>query len=149
MADITFRKWLIIIISLVAVSAAGVLLMSHGRDMDNTDTIVSGNGRIEATEIDIATKFHGRIDEILYSERDFLEAGQVVARMDTKSLEAQLRQVEASVEQAHHVKSYAQALEKQRKSELRKDKELAVTSLRDLNLCKKYNVTALLLKKKR
>ena len=82
------------------------------------DGIASGNGRIEATEIDIATKFPGRISEVLFREGDFLEAGQVVARMDAKSLEAQLRQGKASVEQARHAKSYAFALVRQRKSEL-------------------------------
>ena len=50
-----------------------------------------GNGRIEATEIDIATKTAGRIKEILVNDGDVVEAGQIVARMDTQTLEAELR----------------------------------------------------------
>jgi HlyD family secretion protein len=45
--------------------------------------IAWGNGRIEADEIDIDTKFVGRIAEILADEGDMVKAGQVVARMDT------------------------------------------------------------------
>jgi multidrug efflux pump subunit AcrA (membrane-fusion protein) len=47
------------------------------------DGFAVGNGRIEATEIDIATKTAGRIKEILVNDGDVVEAGQIVARMDT------------------------------------------------------------------
>ncbi|HEY9146830.1 MAG TPA: biotin/lipoyl-binding protein, partial [Thiobacillus sp.] len=43
----------------------------------------SGNGRIEATEIDVATKLPGRVEEILVREGDFVQAGQTLARMQT------------------------------------------------------------------
>jgi HlyD family secretion protein len=39
--------------------------------------LASGNGRIEAVEIDVATKTPGRIKEILVNEGDFVTAGQV------------------------------------------------------------------------
>jgi len=45
--------------------------------------IVSGNGRIEAQEIDIDTKFAGRVLERDVDEGDMVTAGEVVARMDT------------------------------------------------------------------
>lgn len=77
-----------------------------------------GNGRIEATEVDIATKFQGRIDEILFDEGDLVKAGQVVARMDTESLEAELRQAEAKSRQSEKEKNHAEAIVKQRESEL-------------------------------
>lgn len=60
----------------------------------------SGNGRIEAVEIDIATKTPGRIQEILFREGDFVTVGQVLARMDTTQLHAQLRQAEAQLRRA-------------------------------------------------
>ena len=77
-----------------------------------------GNGRIEATQIDIATKLPGRIKEVLVSEGDFVEAGQVVARMDTQVLEAELRQAEAQVNQARNAVDMARAVVAQRESEL-------------------------------
>ena len=42
--------------------------------------IVAGNGRIEADQIDIATKFAGRVAELLVDEGDMVKAGQIVAR---------------------------------------------------------------------
>ena len=118
MVNSKLKKCLIITITLVAVVGAGAFLWFRFQVLEKPATIASGNGRIEATEIDIATKYQGRIAEILCREGDFLEADQVVARMDIKILEAQLRQGKASVEQAHHAKSYAQALVQQRKIEL-------------------------------
>lgn len=59
------------------------------------DGLTSGNGRIEATEIDVAAKIPGRIKEVLAHEGDFVTAGQVVARMDTDTLEAQLHEAQA------------------------------------------------------
>jgi HlyD family secretion protein len=62
--------------------------------------LASGNGRIEAVEIDIATKTAGRVEDILVNEGDFVTAGQVLARMDTDVLQAQLKQAEAQKQQA-------------------------------------------------
>jgi HlyD family secretion protein len=62
--------------------------------------IAFGNGRIEAQEIDIATKFAGRISEILADSGDMVKAGEVVARMDTRDLSASLKKSQASVSQA-------------------------------------------------
>ena len=50
---------------------------------------VSGNGRIEAIEIDVATKIAGRLREVLVEEGDFVSTGQPLARMDTNVLRAQ------------------------------------------------------------
>ncbi|MBK3734598.1 HlyD family efflux transporter periplasmic adaptor subunit [Azospirillum brasilense] len=62
--------------------------------------LASGNGRIEAVEIDIATKTAGRVEDILVDEGDFVTAGQVLARMDTDVLQAQAKQAEAQKQQA-------------------------------------------------
>lgn len=61
---------------------------------------MKGNGRIEATEIGIATKLAGRIDRILVDEGDFVEAGQVLAVMQTSTLEAELEEATAKYLQA-------------------------------------------------
>jgi len=62
--------------------------------------IAFGNGRIEAQEIDIDTKFAGRISEILTDAGDMVKAGQVVARMDTRDISASLKKSQAAVSQA-------------------------------------------------
>lgn len=64
------------------------------------EDFVSGNGRIEAVEIDIAAKAAGRIKNILVKEGDFVTAGQVVALIDTEVLDAQRREAEANLQRA-------------------------------------------------
>lgn len=71
--------------------------------------IVWGNGRIEADEIDIDTKFAGRIAEILADEGDMVKAQQALARMDTRDMEASLKKSEAQVRQAQHAHDEARA----------------------------------------
>ena len=46
--------------------------------------IVSGNGRIESVQVDVAAKYGGRIREILAREGDLVEEGQVLVKMDTR-----------------------------------------------------------------
>ncbi len=53
--------------------------------------IVSTNGRIEAEQVLVAAKLAGRVAEVLASEGQTVDAGAVVARMDTSELEAPAR----------------------------------------------------------
>ncbi len=59
-----------------------------------------GNGRIEAVEIDVATKAPGRVEKILVDEGDFVQPGQLLAKMDTAVLTAQRRRAEAELQRA-------------------------------------------------
>ena len=69
----------------------------------------SGNGRIEATEIDIATKLGGRVQDILVSEGDSVSAGQTLAHMQISSLEAMRDEARARQQQALSAIASAQA----------------------------------------
>lgn len=95
-------------------------------------TIASGNGRIEAVEIDIAAKTPGRVSEILVREGDFVTAGQIVARIDTEVLQAQLRAAEAELLRAQSAVATAQSQLAQRQSE--KATAQAVVAQRDVEL---------------
>jgi len=68
-----------------------------------------GNGRLEAKEIYISSKYPGRVKDVLVNEGDTVDAGQVVARMDTTALEAQLREAQAQIKQAQDGRDVAQA----------------------------------------
>ncbi|HUD40881.1 MAG TPA: HlyD family efflux transporter periplasmic adaptor subunit [Dokdonella sp.] len=70
---------------------------------------VSGNGRVEATEIDVATKLPGRIETIEVREGDFVAAGQPVATMQIDTLDAQRAEAEAGRRQAMHAAVAAEA----------------------------------------
>ena len=73
------------------------------------DRFVSGNGRVEATEIDVATKYPGRVQDILVAEGEFVKAGQVLAHMQVQSLQAQREEAEAHRQQAVAAVSSADA----------------------------------------
>ena len=114
----TLRKvvWRMLIIAGV-VFIAGVLVWLELRPEGLGDGFASGNGRIEATEIDIATKQAGRIEAVLVGEGEQVEPNQLLARMDTKVLEAELGQARAQVRQAESARRTAQAQVAQRQSE--------------------------------
>jgi len=69
----------------------------------------AGNGRLEANELFVAAKYPGRVKEVLVDEGDTVDAGQVVARMDTEALEAQLRAAEAKMREAQDSERVAAA----------------------------------------
>ncbi|MFD2262941.1 HlyD family secretion protein [Lacibacterium aquatile] len=79
---------------------------------------ISANGRIEATEIDVAAKYGGRVAEVLYDEGAYVQAGQVVARMDVTEAAAALRAAQAQVTRAQETKRQANFLIDQRQGEL-------------------------------
>lgn len=62
--------------------------------------LVSGNGRVEATEIDIAARAPGRVARILVDEGDLVTAGQVLATMDFPALRAERGEALARERQA-------------------------------------------------
>ena len=71
--------------------------------------LASGNGRIEATEIDVATKLGGRVEEILVSEGSFVQSGEPLARMQILSLQAQQKEALAGKDRAVHAVAAAKA----------------------------------------
>ncbi|WP_339539175.1 HlyD family secretion protein [Pseudomonas sp. RA_15y_Pfl2_54] len=77
-----------------------------------------GNGRLEATEVQIASKTPGRLAEVLVDEGDKVSKGQLLARMDTRTLEAERNQAEAEVLRARENLNAAQANVHLRQSEL-------------------------------
>jgi HlyD family secretion protein len=79
--------------------------------------IASGNGRIEAVEINIAAKTAGRVAAIDVREGQFVKQGQRLAVMDTASLQAQLHQAQAQHRQAQSAVASAQSLVTLRESE--------------------------------
>ena len=88
----------------------------RGRDMPAG--IEHANGNIEATQVDMAAKYPGRLATLTVDEGDEVTAGQVVATMSSPETEAQLLAVQAQVLKAK--KALAEAIAKiaQRKSDL-------------------------------
>ncbi|MFC3340408.1 HlyD family secretion protein [Paracandidimonas soli] len=109
---------------LLLISAAAIAALlawwawNQFSDTGPGEGFVSGNGRIEATEVDVATKLPGRIEEILVREGDFVQAGQPLARMQIDSLQAQYDEAAAGLQQAQHSVAVAEAQVALRQSDL-------------------------------
>jgi HlyD family secretion protein len=82
------------------------------------DGIASGNGRLEAKLVDATAKEPLRVKEILVDEGDLVKPGQVVVRLDTSTLDAQLAQAKASQAAALEQLAVAQGAIARRKAEI-------------------------------
>ncbi|SMP61600.1 HlyD family secretion protein [Neorhodopirellula lusitana] len=59
--------------------------------------LIQANGRIEGDHVTIASKFAGKISELLVREGDSVEPGQVLARLESEQVRAKLHQAEQAV----------------------------------------------------
>jgi HlyD family secretion protein len=112
----TGRKWLLLA-ALIVVGPLAYLGWKYYQPKELPDGFASSNGRIEAVEIDVATKTAGRLLAVLVNEGDFVAAGQVLAQMDTEILKAQLREAEAELRRAKTGVETAQSNVVQRENE--------------------------------
>lgn len=104
-------------VAVVAVVGVVLLLSLMGPD-PLPDGFVSSNGRTESIEVDITSKYGGRLEQVLVKEGDVVDPNQVLARLETRELEAQLRRAQAEVRRTEQAKHFAVAVIAQRKSEL-------------------------------
>ena len=90
-----------IIISLLVIAAIGMawyLVKSYKEEaIYKNPAFASGNGRLEATEINIAAKLSGKIEQLLVDEGDYVKAGQTLVQMQTNTLRAELEQANATI----------------------------------------------------
>jgi len=80
--------------------------------------IVKTNGRLEATQVDVAAKYPGRLVDITVEEGSEVKAGQVVGRVSSPEYEAQLRAAQQEVERNKEAMAEAEALIDQRNAVL-------------------------------
>jgi HlyD family secretion protein len=91
---------LAVVVAAVGGAAAGYVAWNQYQASLLPAGIISTNGRVEATQVDISTKIPGRVIEILPHEGDLVSPGAVVARIDTSETGAQLDQAKAAAELA-------------------------------------------------
>ena len=113
-------KKLIIIAAAIAVVALGWYGVKTylANRIYNNPAFAHGNGRLEATEVDIATKIAERIAKINVDEGDLVKQGQILAEMQTNVLNAQLDQAKARHAQSVAAEKSAKAEIQLKKSEL-------------------------------
>jgi HlyD family secretion protein len=88
------RVWIIAAV-LIAIAGGSALLYFYLQPKPAPAQLVYGSGRIEADEVRIAPQVAGRLLETAAREGNILQAGQVVARIDSSDLELSASQAEA------------------------------------------------------
>ena len=127
-----WTSWLIALGIVLAIAVTGLLAWQLLRPKGLGGSFVSGNGRIEATEIDVAAKLGGRVQDILVGEGDFVTAGQVLAHMQVQTLEAQRDEARARQQQSVAGVASAQAQVAVRESD--RQAALALVTQRETEL---------------
>ncbi|WP_153115484.1 HlyD family secretion protein [Rhodocyclus tenuis] len=97
---------------LVALAVAGVVAVALyflARPAALPPGFVSASGRLEATEVDVATKIAGRLVALKVREGDSVQAGDIVGEFDAVDVDAQLRAAQAQVLQAQETVREAHA----------------------------------------
>jgi HlyD family secretion protein len=101
------RKRTILIATAAVVAVGGAAAWFILRKPALPPGFAGGNGRLEATQIYVSSKYPGRIAEVLFNEGDTVQPGQVVARMDTSALEEQLNAQVAKIKEAQAARNVA------------------------------------------
>jgi len=84
-------------------------LIARLRGQTLPDGVVKSNGRIEATQVDVSSKYAGRLAEVTVEEGSSVTQGQVIARISSPEYEAQLRAAKADVQKANDALAAAEA----------------------------------------
>ena len=71
--------------------------------------IVKSNGRLEATQVDVSSKYPGRLSEVTVEEGSNVTQGQVIAKITSPEYEAKLRGANANVQKANDALAAAEA----------------------------------------
>jgi len=104
----TTRRWIIV---LIAVAAAAILGWQYWKAKQSglPNGIASGNGRIEAKLADVSAKEPLRVKEVLVEEGDLVRPGQILVKLDTVTLDAQLAEAKANISAANERLAVAEA----------------------------------------
>jgi len=99
--SITKRKWLhravVGIVGLGLAILIGCQVWAASRQQALNNGRLEASGIVQAEEVSIASEFGGRVAEIPVAEGDEVSAGDLLARLDTELLDAQIEAVEATM----------------------------------------------------
>lgn len=116
MAD---RRLLVGASVVAALVAAGAYYGLRTRAAALPADIATGNGRLEAQEVHVASKAGGRVVEVAAKEGDFVKAGDLLARLDSDELKAALARALAAEAGARETVAEAKAAVAQQASALK------------------------------
>lgn len=111
-------KW-IVLVSILTLIAVGTVRWLEEKESALPEGLSFGNGRVEAEQVDVATKYPGRVTRIHVDEGAMVMAGDILAEMDTAELESQLAHAQAMAEEAEERVHEARAIISQQESQLK------------------------------
>ena len=126
------RAWWVRTTLIVAACAIAFLAWQLLKPKGLPEGFASGNGRIEATEVDVDAKIAERIRTVTVHEGDLVRPGQLLVQMDTDVLMAQRREAEAQLQSAVVGVATAQSQVAQRRAD--KTAAIAVIAQRKAEL---------------
>ncbi|MCU7494190.1 MAG: HlyD family efflux transporter periplasmic adaptor subunit [Ignavibacteria bacterium] len=91
----TKSSMVLIIPVVIAIVAVTVLV---AKSLNKEENIMTGI--VETTQVDVASKIPGRVDTVFVSEGDIVQKGQVLARLESKEMDAKLEQARGLVDAA-------------------------------------------------
>lgn len=135
------RRWLIVAGIAVLAALAGLAAGLSGDQTPNYVTETARRGALIATvtatgtvepvlEVEVGTEISGIIDTVLVRENDPVTAGQVLARLDTTRLSAQVNSSAAALKMAEAQVAEAKAALRQAASDLGRVKSLVANGWR-------------------
>ena len=110
-------KWLGVVLGVVVVALLGFRYWK-AKKTALPEGIASGNGRLEAKLVDVAAKEPLRVLEILVDEGALVRPGQLVARLDTTTLQAELAEARESIAAAEERMAFSRASITKQQSEI-------------------------------
>ena len=129
-------RWLALAAGAIAAGVAAVFFASYGNDgirfqmatveRGNLAVIVTATGTLQPTnQVDVGSELSGIIKTVEVDFNDRVKVGQVLARLDTAKLKAQVLQSEAALSSARARVLEAEANEDETKRRLVRAKELS------------------------
>jgi len=125
------KKWIGLAIGAMVI-VGGYIAWTQLNTNSLPEGIALGNGRIEATEVDIAALTAGRIAKIFVAEGDFVDKDEILVQMDIVQLTAQEKQAKAELQSAQIGIETAKSLVRQAEAE--RNSALAVVRQREAAL---------------
>src|SRR5262245_59797845 len=131
--------WLALAVAVIVVAAAVGVRQRH-RDAPAyvTEQVVVGPLRVVVTatgtlqptnQVDVGSEVSGFIDEVLVDFNDHVKEGQVIARLDTQTLEARVASARASLAVAEASRTQAEATVVEARAKAGRSRELAARNL--------------------
>jgi HlyD family secretion protein len=103
------RTIILSVVVLAGLAGAGYAVWRDRAHDAALEGLARANGRVEATQIVISSKLPGKLLEVLVREGDDVAAGQVLSRVESEEIEAQVRGAQSEVERLQQSRSQALA----------------------------------------